>query len=181
MGGGITASDCQHRFLSISFSDNFLRAETEKGGKEHDGIHVNADSSGANKNEEIMDDNNYSKLSKEITEKLVQSLTKNVSPVVVAATVNAALKSSGGNINQSQKASLSGAIACQAALNAREQENTMNQLLMEILDQKMEKLENRLALLDDMESLFEAERVALELERRDLYTTRCRQWFGNGK
>jgi SWI/SNF related-matrix-associated actin-dependent regulator of chromatin subfamily C len=46
------------------------------------------------------------------------------------------------------------------------------------VNQRMEKLENRMALLDDIEGIIEAEKVALELERRDLYTARCRHWFG---
>jgi SWI/SNF related-matrix-associated actin-dependent regulator of chromatin subfamily C len=33
-------------------------------------------------------------------------------------------------------------------------------------------------MLDDVEGILEAEKVALELERRDLYTARCRHWFG---
>ena len=34
------------------------------------------------------------------------------------------------------------------------------------------------AMMDDVEGILEAERVALEMERRDLYTARCRHWFG---
>jgi SWI/SNF related-matrix-associated actin-dependent regulator of chromatin subfamily C len=51
---------------------------------------------------------------------------------------------------------------------------------MDIVDQRLQRLENRAAMLEDVEALLEAERVALELERRDMYTARCRQWFGDG-
>jgi SWI/SNF related-matrix-associated actin-dependent regulator of chromatin subfamily C len=52
--------------------------------------------------------------------------------------------------------------------------------MMDIIDQRVKRIENRIALMDDIEALLEAERVSLELERRDMYTTRCRQWFGDG-
>jgi SWI/SNF related-matrix-associated actin-dependent regulator of chromatin subfamily C len=42
----------------------------------------------------------------------------------------------------------------------------------------MKKLENRMAMMDDVEGMLEAEKTALELERRDLYTARCKHWFG---
>ena len=51
---------------------------------------------------------------------------------------------------------------------------------MDIVDLQIQRLENRVALLDDVEALLEAERVSLELERRDMYTARCRHWFGDG-
>ena len=68
-------------------------------------------------------------------------------------------------------------VASSAVETARKEEDTVDRILHEILDQRMSKLENRLSLLDDLECMFDAERMALELERRDLYTTRCRHWF----
>ena len=44
----------------------------------------------------------------------------------------------------------------------------------------MAKLENKLSLLEDVEGILDAERIAIELERRDLYTTRCHHWFAGG-
>jgi len=71
-------------------------------------------------------------------------------------------------------------VAHEAIRTAQAHEETVSRLLSEIIDQRMKKLECRMALMDDLEGMLEAERVALELERRDLYTTRCRDWFGGG-
>eukprot|EP00986_Skeletonema_menzelii_P020699 scaffold32025_cov211-Skeletonema_menzelii.AAC.1 len=72
-----------------------------------------------------------------------------------------------------RKASIAGILASSAATKAHSEEEEIARTLMDILDQRMQRLENRVAILDDVEALMEAERVALELERRDMYTTRC--------
>ena len=100
-----------------------------------------------------------------------------VRPEVARAAIDSALHASNGNLSETQQASLLSAVASQAAERAREEESAVNRVLQEILDQRMSKLENRLSLLDDLECMFDAERMALELERRDLYTLRCRHWF----
>ena len=71
-------------------------------------------------------------------------------------------------------------MASAASQKAAEAESAIERTLMDIVDQRLQRLENRVALLDDVEALMEAERVSLELERRDMYTTRCRHWFGDG-
>jgi SWI/SNF related-matrix-associated actin-dependent regulator of chromatin subfamily C len=83
-------------------------------------------------------------------------------------------------MSEARKASLVGVVAGAAAEKAREGDNEIRNTLMDIIDQRVQRLENRIALLDDAEALLEAERVALELERRDMYTARCRHWFGDG-
>ena len=102
-----------------------------------------------------------------------------VHPDVLKATINASLKAT-NDIAEARKASIAGILASTAATNAQSEEEEIARTLMDILDQRMQRLENRVAILDDVEALLEAERVALELERRDMYTTRCRHWFGDG-
>ncbi|KAL7580048.1 hypothetical protein ACA910_005033 [Epithemia clementina (nom. ined.)] len=98
-------------------------------------------------------------------------------PKVVHAVTEAALAST-TNLNDAQRAALGGLGLSQHIQEAVTQEGIVARLLSEVVDLRMKKLENRLAMLDDIEGLLEAERVALELERRDLYTARCRSWFG---
>jgi len=102
-----------------------------------------------------------------------------VHPDVLQATINASLKAT-NDITEARKASIAGILASTAATKAHSEEEEIARTLMDILDQRMQRLENRVAILDDVEALLEAERVALELERRDMYTTRCRHWFGDG-
>jgi SWI/SNF related-matrix-associated actin-dependent regulator of chromatin subfamily C len=84
------------------------------------------------------------------------------------------------DLTEAKKASLIGAVVSVAAEKGVEEEHQIRATLMDIVDQRVQRLENRIALMDDVEALLEAERVSLELERRDMYTTRCRQWFGDG-
>ena len=108
---------------------------------------------------------------------LLSQIVEGVRPSVAKVAIDSALQASVGNISEAQKASVLSSVASKAAERAREEENATSHILQEILDQRMAKLENRLSMLDDLECLFDAERMALELERRDLYTLRCRHWF----
>ena len=58
-------------------------------------------------------------------------------------------------------------------------EDNLSSILSQLVNKRMEKLENRMAMIDDIEGILDAEKVALELERRDLYTARCRHWYGD--
>jgi SWI/SNF related-matrix-associated actin-dependent regulator of chromatin subfamily C len=100
---------------------------------------------------------------------------------VLSATISEAMKASDFDSNEAQKAALLGIVSSQAEEKACKEEAVISDLLQKILDQRMAKLENRLSVLDDIEGMFDAERLALELERRDLYTARCRQWFAGDK
>mmetsp|Transcript_16323 Transcript_16323/g.35271 ORF Transcript_16323/g.35271 Transcript_16323/m.35271 type:complete len:1272 (-) Transcript_16323:77-3892(-) len=102
-----------------------------------------------------------------------------VSPEVLNATIEASFQST-NDITEARKASFVAAVAGAAAQKGEQTEVEIENTLMDIIDQRFQRLENRVALLDDVEALLEAERVALELERRDMYTTRCRHWFGDG-
>ncbi|KAL7506306.1 hypothetical protein ACHAWX_000649 [Stephanocyclus meneghinianus] len=107
------------------------------------------------------------------------TILDSVRPDVLRKVIDASLNAT-QDLDEAKKASLIGAIASVAAEKAEKEEIEIRRTLMDIVDQRVQRLENRIALLDDVEALLEAERVALELERRDMYTTRCRQWFGDG-
>ena len=109
----------------------------------------------------------------------LKNILNGVRPEVLQATIDASLKAT-EDITEARKASFIGAIASAAVEKGRTEETEIEATLMDIVDQRMQRLENRVALLDDVEALLEAERVSLELERRDMYTTRCRHWFGDG-
>ena len=102
-----------------------------------------------------------------------------VRPEVLKQVIDAALNAT-DDVAEAKKASLMGAIASVAVEKGKEEEEQIRATLMDIVDQRVQRLENRVSMLDDVEALLEAERVSLELERRDMYTTRCRQWFGDG-
>jgi SWI/SNF related-matrix-associated actin-dependent regulator of chromatin subfamily C len=108
---------------------------------------------------------------------LLKNIIESAHPEVVKAATDAALAAT-NDVSQAQKAGLLALVASEAAGRAKKEEETVSRLLAELQEQRLQKLENRMALLDDVEGILEAERVALELERRDLYTARCRHWFG---
>jgi SWI/SNF related-matrix-associated actin-dependent regulator of chromatin subfamily C len=98
-------------------------------------------------------------------------------PSVVQAVVAAATQHT-TSLPEAQKAALAGLHLSEVAQQAQTAQGALAHVVSHVVELRMQKLEARLALLDDVEGLLEAERVALELERRDLYTARCRHWFG---
>ena len=153
VGNNVTTVECYQKFLSTDFNDSKLNTGTVK----------IVDSSLSNI------DNPH--------EDLISDLIDGVKPHVAETVVEAALNATGGDLNAAQKAGVLGVISSKAAERAQKEEEATSHLLQEILDLRMAKLENRLSLLDDLEGMLDAERMALELERRDLYTNRCRHWF----
>ena len=155
VGDGATPSDCQRAFLSPPSEEARLIADAS--------TKSDVGGSGA---------------------ATVGQIIEEVDPDVIRAAVDAALNASGNgeeaDVDSARKAGIVGAVAASAASGLREQEDEMSRTLMEIAEQRIRRLENRTAVLDDVEALLEAERVSLELERRDLYTARCRHWFGDG-
>lgn len=81
-------------------------------------------------------------------------------------------------VTEAQRAGLVGVAFHKAWEEARTQEESMARIMAEVVDLRMKKFENQLSRLDDVDGMLEAERVELELERRDLYPARCRHWFG---
>uniref|UniRef100_A0A7R9ZGQ5 SWIRM domain-containing protein n=1 Tax=Pseudictyota dubia TaxID=2749911 RepID=A0A7R9ZGQ5_9STRA len=166
VGNGATPADCQGEFLSLSLDhseDDVPMDEVDVTGHDSD------DATGRRKRRRVVG-----------RREVLNELLDGVRPSVIAEATNAALSAAGGDIVEAQKAAVLGVLGAQATKNAKNEEDAIERILMEMLDQRMMRLENRVALLDDMEGMLEAERVALELERRDLYTARCRHWFGGG-
>jgi hypothetical protein len=155
VGGGVSPSECYQKFLSTDFS--------EIGGN---GDKVKVANVSPCKDEATRED-------------LIADLIDGVKPSVAKAVVDAALTATDADISTAQKAAVLGAISSKAVERAREEEASTSRILQEILDLRMARLENRLSLLDDLEGMLDAERMALELERRDLYTNRCRFWFNS--
>ena len=159
VGGDMTPSDCRAEFLSLPLdgSDEEISSKDSRPSHRSD-----SDNGKQQQKEEIL-----------------HELLDGVRPEVIRAATQAALGAA-DSLAEAQKAITASTISVKALKRAREEEDAVSALLREILDQRMSKFENRMALLDDMEGMLEAERVAIELERRDLYTARCRHWFGGG-
>ena len=163
VGHGSTSEDCERQFLAMPVNDT----QTERS-ITPDIMTSDQDHKGAACEETIQP---------ELQKQVFQALIDKTDPKVVHAVINAALQTT-NNLAEAQRASLVGLVASQATEEARSEEDAVSRILAEIIDLRMKKLENRIAIMDDVEGLLEAERVALELERRDLYTARCRHWFG---
>ncbi len=153
VGGKMTPDDCYQKFLSTDFSDN----------------------QSVSSNVKIVD---MSATAEDTSrEDLIADLIDGVKPQVAQVVIDAALNATNGDVSTAKRAAVLGAISSQAVERAQKEEAATSHILQQILDLRMAKLENRLSLLDDLEGMLDAERVALELERRDLYTNRCRHWF----
>jgi len=109
----------------------------------------------------------------------LHGIARNADPQVVKAATKKALEVS-SSLEQAQKSAQVALVVGEATKAARLEEEKLTRSLAELHEQRLLKLENRMAMLDDVECLLETERAALELERRDLYTARCRHWFGGG-
>lgn len=162
VGNGVSASDCEQHFLSMSLEPNTPKERS-----------ITPDPTAANN-----DDSDLKKISQhDIEQNILRKLVENTDPSVISKVTQAALEST-HDLVQAQRAAMAGLVASHVYLDARTHEHSVTRLLSEIVDIRMKKLENRLAMLDDVEGMLDAERLALELERRDLYTARCRHWFG---
>jgi len=116
---------------------------------------------------------------KEWKEEMIREMLEVPSNILEGA-LQGAMEASNQDLQQSQKATILSSVTIQATQQAQKEEEKVNQLFLELLDQRMKKLENRMNLLDDVEAMLDVEQTALELERRDLYTARCRYWLGGG-
>jgi hypothetical protein len=164
VGHGTTPDDCEREFLALPLDGNDQNGAPREGSITPDG--------------EARDKGTASKMTKlEIQQEIFQELVAKSDPTVIHAVTEASLKAT-DKLADAQKAGVYGLVASQAAQEARSQEDSVARVLSEIVDLRMKKLENRMTLMDDIEGMLEAERIALELERRDLYTARCRHWFG---
>jgi SWI/SNF related-matrix-associated actin-dependent regulator of chromatin subfamily C len=162
VGNGASALDCERVFLSLPLEN---ASNTERS--------ITPEATSSDKEE------SSDKGRMDLSEQTLKDIVHGSRPEVIKAATDAALKAT-DNLAEAQKAAVCALVASEAAVRAREEEDAVSRLLVELQEQRLQKLENRLALLDDIEGVLEAERVALELERRDLYTARCRHWFGGG-
>ena len=162
VANGASALECEKVFLALPLEAAAAKLEGERS--------ITPDVTSSEKKEE-------SNEMMDLRERIMKEIVDQAHPEVVKAATDAALAAT-DNVAEAQKAGLLAVVASEAAVRAKKEEETVSRLLAELQEQRLQKLENRLALLDDVEGILEAERVALELERRDLYTARCRHWFG---
>ena len=114
---------------------------------------------------------------RQIQQEFISDIVSTVDPNVIHAVTTAAFQVS-NNVQEVQQSCIVGLINKNIIDDVHKKEQNMMHIMTEILNVRMNKLENRMNMLQDVECMLEGERVALELERRDLYTARCRHWFG---
>jgi SWI/SNF related-matrix-associated actin-dependent regulator of chromatin subfamily C len=153
IGETVSPDTCRKHFLSLDF--NLIRC-----------VSASSDST---------------KLSSETTAKgcgfSLDDILTNVDDSVLKPTIDTALEQT-RDLVKAQKACIASSVISQAVIQAVSQEDALVRTLAELTEKRMERLEKRIELLNDLEGMMEAERMALELERRDLYTRRCRLWLG---
>jgi SWI/SNF related-matrix-associated actin-dependent regulator of chromatin subfamily C len=172
VGQGASAEECQIFFMMSSLKEESSPSERPiTPDASHDAA---KEAVGTTAEEEPTND----KSREAIQEEILKNLVERSDPQVIKEVFAAAMKASHGNLVESQAASLLGLQLTRTVEEARGHEVDLAARLARLVDIRMQKLENRMAMMDDVESILEAEKVALELERRDLYTTRCRHWFG---
>jgi SWI/SNF related-matrix-associated actin-dependent regulator of chromatin subfamily C len=178
VGHGTTSHDCEREFLALPLDGND-NARNGTGAPREGSITPDVSESRTDTdNKQAATVASAAKLTKlEIQQEIFQELVAKSDPTVIHAVTEASLKAT-DNLADAQKAGVYGLVASSAAREANSHEDSVARVLSEIVDLRMKKLENRMALMDDIEGMLEAERIALELERRDLYTARCRHWFG---
>jgi hypothetical protein len=175
VGNNVTASECERQFLTMSIVPQETKQDESV---TPDGLSVAAD--------DIQhSDNNIGSFHSKVKQELLSDIVNSVDSAVIHSVLNAALSSvsnttssNSNNLQHAQNASLFGLMVHNVAEGVQLKEQQILTIMSEMIDLRMKKLESRLQLLDDVEDMLEAERVALELERRDLYTARCRHWFG---
>jgi hypothetical protein len=167
VGHGTSSVDCEREFLSMPIQDS---TKSDAPGERsitpdiNSSDHHNASSEAASL--------------ASLRESIFREIVEKSKPEVLRAVTDAALKATNNDLTDAQRVAIAGLVAGQAAERARSEEDALARILSELVDHRMQKIENRMALMDDLEGILEAERVCLELERRDLYTARCRHWFG---
>ncbi|GAX10410.1 SWI/SNF related-matrix-associated actin-dependent regulator of chromatin subfamily C [Fistulifera solaris] len=163
VGQGKKPAECEQQFLSMHIPEETVDVSLERS--------ITPDAT-TMKERSLDTDLDTATLSK-----ILQQLVEKTDSNVLHSVTTAALISTRNNLSRTQQAVAVGLAVSHAEKTAEEQEARVGAILSQVVELRMQKLENRLALLDDVEGMLEAERAALELERRDLYTARCRHWF----
>ena len=162
VGHGVSAEDCQRNFMMTPLSEE--SSSTSNVTQEIVGV----------ASAKIEPNQSKGASQKEFIRNLVQSSV----PEVRKKMFDAAMAATCGDVVESQAASLLGLHTTKALEGSRGHEIDLAVRLSKLMDARMQKLENRMGMMDDVEAILEAEKMALEMERRDLYTARCRHWFG---
>ena len=170
VGHGVSSTDCERQFLAMPIAD----ASAERAITPDAAVTNGPDQS---KGKESHDDSAKAKIRNR--QELLQDIVERSDSNVIHAIVDAALLvSQAENPDRAQQNAQAGVMGYQGLMEAKSREDKVSRIMAEVVDLRMNKLENRMSMLDDVEGLLEGERAALELERRDLYTARCRHWFG---
>ncbi|KAG7364673.1 SWIM zinc finger domain protein [Nitzschia inconspicua] len=176
LGHGTSAEDCQQNFLMESLPKDEPTSTAERS-ITPDATQESSKSS-ADEAVSAIAPSSAEVRNGETEKELVRKMIEESNPNVLRAMVDAAIKATDGNVVESQAAAVVGLQLTRAIEEARGYEVELAARLSKLVDVRMQKLENRMGMMDDVEGILEAEKVALELERRDLYTARCRHWFG---
>ena len=162
VGYGVSAENCRASFMTAPLKQDVSNAMDVTDDATSSSDRVPPEGTGSNQSQE----------------QLIKHLVANSNPQVVKKVLDAAMEATDVSPVEARAASLLGLHLTQAVENARGHEVDLALRLSKLLDARMQKLENRMLMMDDVEGILEAEKVALEMERRDLYTARCRHWFG---
>jgi hypothetical protein len=176
---GRTALQCEQRFLTMppsSFNPPAGSVTPDMSEKE-DAVPTDKDAAAAAVANNSTAFSHSENSATTVTPAVVQEWVMDADPSVVQAVVEVATQHT-TSLPEAQKAALAGLHLSEVAQKAHSAQDALSHVVSHVVDLRLQKLEARMALLDDVEGLLEAERVALELERRDLYTARCRHWFG---
>ena len=157
IGDGATALDCQRGFLGMDLGALQPSTTTTE--------------------RSITPDPDGSEKPASADGRMMAQILESTDDKVLAPALETALKQS-DDLSQARDATVAAALVSKATEKARTAEQALGLVLAELNEKRMRRLEKRIELLNDIEGMMEAERMALELERRDLYTARCRHWFG---
>ena len=185
VGQGVTAAECEHLFRTMSIPTVHPKSDHHHPVVQDGSITPDVVASVSTTGTDPITTTTKSKMP---PQDWIADLVNDVDPALRRAVTMAALSHTAGNnkndLAQQQqqqqvpKAAVLGLMVRDAMDTAQEQEERVVEILSEVMELRMQRIESRLSTLDDVEDMLEAERVALELERRDLYTARCRHWFG---
>ena len=181
VGQGVTAAECEHLFRTMSIPTVHPKSDHHHPVVQDGSITPDVVASVSTTGTDPITTTTKSKMP---PQDWIADLVNDVDPALRRAVTMAALSHTAGNnkndLAQQQvpKAAVLGLIVRDAMDTAQEQEERVVEILSEVMELRMQRIESRLSTLDDVEDMLETERVALELERRDLYTARCRHWFG---
>ena len=173
VGRGVTSEQCEQNFLSLEIDDMAASSSAAERSITPDIPAVAAVAKSSDAEEGKPNESQHT-----VRKELIRTLVETTNPDVMEKVLKTSFEATGGDLKKAQSAALLGLSAAGAVGEARKEEAELSSVLSQLVHQRMRKLENRMALLDDVEGIMEAERIALELERRDLYTARCRHWFG---